>query len=346
LIDRFGKPAGDIAIESGARSDADTAILEVQRQAQEILAAAQPRAECLLCGVTLEGATLFDHRHVNYVRCTVCGQVQTQACPPTGYPEEFSGTALFENVYPRLPADAYISRRDRIYKPKLEWILDVLRSEGWSEARLKAANWTELGAGAGYFLHALTDFGASSIAGVEASPSLVELANAMLDRSVVRHHETDLSDAVHTTDSEIYVAFFVVEHIDPAQEFWRAMADKPSGTVFAFAVPCMGISTLMETASGEHAARNLDSVLHTQLYTDRSIAYALDSAGYAMKGRWTFGQDADDLVRLLISRLSMRMEATMISEISARLAELIDPLQEVIDRGMMSDARHVLAVKT
>ena len=141
------------------------------------------------------------------------------------------------------------------------------------------------------------------------------------------------------------MGFFVLEHIDEPNEIIKALASKPPNTVLVFSVPTYGFSTILEAVFTEHAARNLDSVVHRQLYTDNSIDKFLELCGYDLADKWVFGQDALDFKRLLIKGMESIYDTEFADGISRKLTDLIDPLQGVIDTNLLSDARHIIAIK-
>ncbi len=340
---RYSKPSGDLSGESRGLADENARLLTDQTRTAAALAGRPERTACLLCGTGLVDAPWFGHRGVNYCRCGACGHVQTRVQPPPGYPAAVGQP--FAQIYPRLDRDAYDGRSRRIYAPKLEWILSCAPALGASRAGLLARRWMELGCGAGYFLHALQQAGAEAVAGLDASEALIQAGNAMLARPAARHSAADLADAVADNPADIYAAWFVLEHADDPRPFWSALAAKPAGTLFCFSVPTFGFATLLEGALPGLYARNLDSVLHCQLYTDRSIAHALAGAGYDIAAQWVFGQDSLDLRRLLAVDLERRCAPELLAELSPMLDALTDPVQAAIDRAGLADARHVIAVK-
>jgi hypothetical protein len=119
-----------------------------------------------------------------------------------------------------------------------------------------------------------------------------------------------------------------------------------AGTLFAFSVPVMGLATLLEAAVDGYFARNLDSVLHLQLFTDRSIRHALNLAGFEPRAEWIFGQDVDDVLRMLVAGLIDKYPPALLASETKRLAAASDDLQHALDRHRLADARHVLAIKT
>jgi hypothetical protein len=340
----FSKPCGDIAAETDDFVARDDQRLARQRQLAEHLAEQPDRKSCVLCANLLSGAQRFDHRGTIYVRCSSCGQVQTHVQPPQGYPYAVDGIG-FEEVYPKLDHVEYVSRRDRIYAPKRDWILSCLQEAGHPREEFVGARWQELGCGAGYFLSALRDAGIEKLSGIDQSAELLTLADEHLGPGFTRLLDTPLADIITKADADVFVAFFVFEHLEDAHDVWAALAKKPTGTVFAFSVPVFGFTTLLESAFPDFSARNLDGVVHTQLYTDRSIEYALKAAGYTVFGEWVFGQDALDLKRLLMKRLVSVYDVDGLKEVDEHLGRMVDDMQGAIDRNWLADARHVVAIK-
>lgn len=341
----YSKPAGDVGLEAQKLLDEDAVTLARQRRISAALENGVPREKCILCGSGLNTPRRFTHRGVDYARCDHCAHIQTVVHPPAGYPHRDEDRLSYSQIYHELDADAYASRRDRIYLPKLDWVTTQLVDAGWSEQRIASARWLEVGAGAGYFLDALRMRGVSGIAGLERDADLVNRANRALGGNVVERYDQPLTDAMFEREADIVAAFFVIEHFADPAAFWGRLASLPAGTVFVFSVPCHGFAAVLETAFPDYAARCLDNVVHTQLYTDESIAFALRLAGMRAMSTWHFGQDAIDLRRLVLLQLRDRYTPEMMDAFDVALLPQLDALQQVIDRAHLSDSRHVIAVR-
>ncbi len=340
----FSKPSGDLAKESTELREADADRRRMQRQVSVALTKGTPRLRCVLCGNPLSAAEVFLHREIEYSSCLTCGHIQSRMEPPPGYPHSHGGPG-FPDVYPSLEPGEYASRRDRIYRPKLEWILGCHAEVGLTQGQMIEKRWIELGCGAGYFLSALQEAGVKRFLGIDSDPKLVESARSAVGGDRVRHYEGALSEALAGTDVDIIAAFFVLEHLADARAFFENLRAHKRGTVFAFSVPAFGLAAMLESAFDVHSARTLDGILHTQIYTDRSIRHGLDLAGYEMAGQWVFGQDAIDFQRLLVVSLERRYGPRMMGFVSETLGRIVDPFQSVLDRGGLADARHVVAVR-
>ena len=342
----YSKPSGDVALELAGLLADNASALERQAATAGRLAACPRRRACAVCGTDLAQAeTALTHRGCPYVLCADCGHLQTRQQPPPGYPQADGTGPGFEQVYPQRDPAELASRGARIYRPKLDWCLAALAEAGVTAERAAGLAWRELGAGAGGFLAALADWGARDIGGLENSPELTETANHMLGRPAVRRWGHTLHEALDEFRADIWAAFFVLEHTDQVGTFFRTFARQPAGTFLVMAVPCLGLSTLLEDMSPLHSARNLDSVLHTQLFSDRSLARCLELGGLRLVGQWVFGQDMDDFYRLAMTATQGNYAPELRRMVADKLHQMQDEMQGVLDRNLFADARHLLAVR-
>jgi len=309
------------------------------------LASSPPRTHCALCGKSLQGET-FNNRGIAYVRCSTCQHVQSRPFPPNGYPHSAVGNDIFSDLYPELDKTAYISRRDRIYTPKLNWIIESLEQAGIRREKIITFKWTELGCGAGYFLSALTHAGAQKLHGVEADKKLTFQAKRFVPEASITTQNTPLYHVIMQYPSDIYVAWFVLEHIADPNIFFRTLSQLPKGTIFAFSVPMLSLATILDICFDNFRARHLDNIVHTQIYTDKSINYALKTAKMDILSQWIFGQDVEDLVRYVTSCLKNKMSTELFNETMNTLFSIQDEIQAVIDKKSLAEQRHILAIKS
>ena len=340
---KFSKKSIDIKKETQNWTNNESKYLNNQIKMHKILNQQKLRNNCLLCGCTSPKEKDFKHRSVDYFICSKCNHVQTLLLPPVGYPSSQMGEG-FENIYPKLSKKDFESRRDRIYMPKLDWICSVLQSENLIDQKYEKLKWLEIGCGAGYFLNAMQCKGIESFKGFDENLSLITEANKHCAKEVA--FSTDnIFKVIKEDQPNIICAFFVLEHIDLGQQIWREFSLLPTGTILVFSVPTFCFSTLLECGINNFAARNLDSVVHTQIYTDESINYCLSEAGFKKSAEWLFGQDSQDLCELILRKIQKNVNKKLFDKISDQLNNLIDPIQEVMDQHRICDGRHVLAIK-
>lgn len=345
LITRYSKPVGDVLQETSILESEWKDRVKRQQQFTEALQRFPLRKRCICCAESLRGIH-FDHHRVGFVECHLCGHVQTAKKPSPGYPHDMCDNTLYSNVYPELSEQEYRSRRDRIYRPKLDWILSTMSAIGYPETELLRKQWVEIGSGAGYFLSAANQMGVRQIIGLEADEQLVARSRQHNPNVTTQLWKRRFDNALDDFDAELYCSFFVLEHADDLMPVWNALRRKPSGTFFAFSVPIFGFSCLLEQAFANDYARNLDGVLHTQLFTDTSIRHGLKLAGYTLVGEWIFGQDILDLTRLLNNATDRGLrDAAIYSDLLGDLRKAQDALQGALDINRLADQRHLLAVR-
>lgn len=342
----YSKPLGDVGKEQRERLRDEHSLYERQRALASLLRNAAPRQVCLLCGSSFAAAESFTHRSVPLYRCAVCKHIQTQVQPPEGYPHAVEGGVPFGAIYPRLSPEEYRARKERIYRPKLDWVVRVLTEElNYTREKLQQVRWVDMGCGAGYFLSALEDIGVEKAMGFDADKQLVAVGQQVLHTAQISQYNQSLSGAFARYPADVYTAFFVLEHADDAHAIYRALQQCPSGTVFVFSVPLYGLSALIENAFDHNYARNMDCVVHTQMYTEHSIAWAMQAAECDIVAQWVFGQDAEDFHRILLNNLAGKLSEVMIDETLNALSELLDPLQQCIDTLHLADQRHIVVRK-
>ncbi len=342
----YSKPLGDLAREQSERLRDEQALFQRQKALSSMLEGRPLRSGCLLCTASPNHADHFVHRGVPSIRCGTCGHVQTAVLPPEGYPHSVEGGLPFGAIYPRLSPEEYHNRKQRIYTPKFGWIKRILTEElGWTAEQICDRHWADLGCGAGYFLAALRDAGIAHISGCDADEHLVELAREYVPEARTEVFSGHLGDVVQRVQADVYTAFYVMEHIEEPHSVYRAMSELPAGSVVVFSVPVYGFSCLLENIFDSSYARAYDTVVHTQVYTEQSIQYAMETADMDIVAQWVFGQDAEDLRRVMLSRLAGKLPTSMMDEVQQRLSELLDPLQQCLDQLHIADQRHVLAVK-
>lgn len=341
---RYSKPQYDVMHETSLMIRDNRQRLEEQARIQKALKRAECRQHCVLCRALLSLDAPFPHRGVDYVQCAECGQVQTVAMPPEGYPESERNVAAFHSVYPRLSEQERSDRKQRIYLPKLNWALQAMTEVGVDEERIRSLKWLELGCGNGLFLECLRDAGITNYQGCDADRVSLERAAEIHGETAVFHNGAALSEALEKSDADVFVSFFVMEHVEDGLAFFEAFARKPEGTMLVMAVPMFGFSAMFEEISSIHFARNLDSILHTQLFTEKSISHCMNIARAHQAGEWIFGQDSVDLYRAM-HLVAEPYPPALQEEMLAGTESVVDDIQKILDRAHLADARHVLWIR-
>lgn len=345
MITKYSSSAIAIAKESKGRVNSQSQLYPKQKIVSQHLLAGELRELCILCGSSLVGGSVFLHRDIPYFYCETCNHIQSKFVAPANYPQSFDEEFNFKKIYPQLNKMEYNSRRERVYTPKFLWLLNSLLAYGYQEEALKEKRWIELGCGAGYFLSVLDNFGAKNFTGYDINESLVKEANTQLGRESALCLDGSLTDILQRDNADIYVAFFVLEHSLELNSLMKKLESLPIGTIFIFSVPVFGFSCLIEDVFKNHYARCLENVVHTQIFTEKSIEYMMDGAGYEIIAQWIFGQDAEDLIRNFIAHSQETLPLNLTKSLVDNLEKFYDECQLAIDKVHLSDQRHVIAIK-
>lgn len=336
---KYSKSSTDIKNEFKIFLNEDSNILKAQIESSKLLNKLPNRKNCILCGTKIEKSKFFMHRNSKYITCNNCGHTQSLSDASLLDKKKISNS--FSKIY--IPEDnkSYLSRRDRIYDPKLNWVLSELNYIPIIKKKLKNLKWLELGCGAGHFLSSLKKNGFRNYIGIDSNKDLIKTAQSKCGQNKAIKSDNFL-DFIEKSDAEIYVSFFVLEHLDNPKSFWEMMRKKPKGTLFFFSVPTFSFSTLLESLFENYSARSLDNHVHTQLYSDKSIDYIIKKSGYSKRAEWLFGQDSMDLYRLLFINKNPKSPT---SSMLNKTINLLDEIQIIFDKNRMCDSRHILIEK-
>lgn len=337
MFKKFSKPSSDITLEMDdwALKDDET-LLKTSEDLKKLKFVAN-REKCLLCGASLENLNSFQHRSVEYKCCRNCNHIQSV--------QILGDEADFDQIYPPLDKIDWENRRDRIYLPKLQWIEESLK-ESMPELSLKDLGWLDLGSGGGYFLGALKSREYLNFKGIEENSHLISRSNDFFQEEIV--FGLNKSEFyINHPQTKIITNWFVLEHLKDPWIILNQLKKKSKGTLFAFSVPVFGFAAILEQVSEEHAARSLDGLVHRQIFTHKSIDFMLNAMNYKKVSDWTFGQDSLDLKRLILKKINKKSlsENMFLEDIQNKIGSIVDPIQEVLDRAELSDAKHILSIK-
>lgn len=298
------------------------------------------RTNCLLCNKLLTKKGKFIHREsIEYISCNNCGHIQSQL--------EIEDFSNFDTTYSSHIFDNYKERVDNIYTPKRDWIIESLIQYGIKEeVILKELKWYEFGSGLGYFLKSL-DEKIVNFSGYEINKNMIEIAKKEFILNIELTNDLkDFESRLKNGNINILTSFFVLEHMGKyLPTFIDSISKMKKGSFFVFSVPIFGFSTVIENAFPNIYSNNLDSIVHTNIFSEESIDYMLNKSSFKIINKWYFAQDSIDLYRSFINSLEEKYEKHFFNEIKEKMYGLIDDIQSVIDKHHFSSNIHIIAVK-
>lgn len=334
---KYSKPLGNLNSLKKNFFENNDGMLKMADGMADILMSQPERSECKICHAKLP-APLYTSHKIPYIKCDKCGHLNS-ACEDT---DDFASKVYIEDDYSKNYSAAdksgYLNRRDMIYIPKAQFLLDCLKEEGLDSDSIDIL---DIGAGCGYFVSAARELGMKAI-GVEVSDSEVAYGNSMSDTPFLTHVGlTDSIDYIKNTQSNVVSAIGVLEHLIHLDENLEAVAGNKNIKYLYASVPMFSFSSCFEAAFQDCYNRHTGGT-HTHLFSNESIAKMADSIGFEVAYEWRFGSDINDLYRFLMVSMQKNGNDEMASFFAEQFAPLMDDLQNVLDKSEFSSELHFI----
>jgi 2-polyprenyl-3-methyl-5-hydroxy-6-metoxy-1,4-benzoquinol methylase len=286
------------------------------------------RVGCVACGAaadTLEPA--WEKEGFAYDRCPACATVLMNPRPSLEVLHEFyaaSENYAFWNAH-IFPASED-ARRERIFRPRVERMLDLCRSLGVASGTL-----LEVGAGFGTFCEVVRESGAfDRVIALEPSPDLAAtIASRGLEvvAAPFEHHGLDSGSV------DVLAAFEVLEHLFSPEDFARTAAGllRPGGLAIVSCPNIHGFDTLL-------LGRDANAVDHEHLnyFTPASLGVLFEREGFTVEEVLTPGRLDVDLVRSAIAAGTLDPPPLLRHLLVDRGDELAEPLQDFLAEHRLS----------
>ena len=311
----------------------DTAAEQQRRYLADLDRLLARRAEfvavaCPACGAQ-ETTRAFEKHTLAYERCAGCGTVYITPRPPPPvladyYTHSLNYAYWNEVIFPASEA----VRRERIFKPRVERVLDLCARYGVEQQTL-----VEVGAGFGTFLEELARAQRfTRRIGIEPTPPLA----ATCRQRGLTVIEAPIEQAAIDGGANVVASFEVIEHIFHPAEFVAACARLlvPGGLLV---LTCPNILGFDITVLGPGSPA-IDFE-HLNYFHPRSLALLLERHGFAVVETSTPGKLDADIVRNRVLDGSFALEDPFLRRVLLdEWAALGEPFQRFLsDNGMSSN---------
>lgn len=339
---RFGKPSASYLNyiryyfdpaenEAAARSGEAARLLYMSLPERQI---------CKVCRLPLSGHE-FKARTIPYIECSQCGHIngkfeESEAFSRSLY--QGSGSDQLVNYYASASREAFDRRVAALYRPKVDFLFDVLRKDGQDPGKLSYA---DIGAGTGYFPAALLDAGAKSVKGYEVSARQIATGNDIFGREILFYSDPEaLPDLLLSLDTDVVTMIFTLEHVRQHHDALLALRNNPRIRYALIAVPAFSLANFLEAAFADMFGRHSDG--HTHFYTPASIDWMCRHYNLPIIGEWWFGADMIDILRTVSVALQNRNENKLAEMWEKFMEGAIDPMQEIMDRRKTASEVHLV----
>ena len=228
--------------------------------------------------------------------------------------------------------EKYFEKRlKQIAYPKAKFASDNIQDRGL---------WIDLGAGTGDLLISAKKFGWETL-GFESDKVQVQFARGKGVKMFEKY--LDLTEELSELHSAKIVSLInVLEHLeDPKKTIINISKSLNEGAYFLFEVPRFpSLSSFANKCFPETSARNIYSPDHLHLFSDESIKFILDEAGFSIKSAWYFGQDIYELFGNAACKGDIELNSNF-----HNFLPILNDLQKIVDLNKFSDTMLILSQK-
>lgn len=343
MYEKFGKSFKDIIDLKQSFFKDNSALMEKTLRYADFYTRQPARMLCKICANQLKNKPDFVKHNVPYVLCKTCGHLNglhedTDEFCAEVYTKD-SGKEYARN-YTADDSNAFMKRRDAIYLPKAEFLLEALRNESMD---IRSLSFADMGAGAGYFVSALHHLGYPETRGFEVGRAQVDLGNHVLKKQCLSLIELgEIVDLCRTHEANVMSFIGVFEHVQDPRAVLAAMRSNSKVRYFYFCVPMFSTSVFGEMAFPHVMPRQL-AIGHTHLFTRQSISHFSHEFGLTPVAAWWFGTDMMDYYRSVAVTLGGEPHKSgMVKAWSDEFEPVLDAAQLAIDKERRSSQVHML----
>ena len=183
---RYSKSVGDIIKIKTDFFEKNEEMLKLSAHQADALLLQPKRTKCKIChgpiGEDAGQRVLYTSQRMRYFDCPVCGHVNSEYEDTDDFASRVYISDNYLANYSEDDRQKYETRRDTIYIPKAQFLLDALAKDGLDKKEIKLL---DDGAGSGYFVSAIRQLGVEQADGIEISEPQVQFAHPLHNAQVL-----------------------------------------------------------------------------------------------------------------------------------------------------------------
>lgn len=340
---KYSKSVGDIIKIKSDFFEKNEEMLKLSAHQADALLLQPKRSECKIChgpiGEKAGQEMLYKSQRMRYFLCPLCGHVNSEYEDNEDFASRVYISDNYLANYSEGDRKKYETRRDMIYIPKAEFLLDEISKDGLKKRDIRIL---DDGAGSGYFVSALKKLGIEKVDGIEISEPQVQFANTMNGEDILTQVDApDIPSIIETADVNIATFIGVMEHITNLDEILDALMKNKRIEYIYFSVPMFSMSCIFEAAHQNCYNRHAGGT-HTHLFTERSLKYMAEKIGFREYATWKFGSDMMDLYRMICVSLDQNGNSGLRELFGKKFLPMLDEMQGVIDRHEEASEIHMI----
>ena len=315
-------------------------LLEKANVIRKIYKSQPIRRKCKACNRKLKNASFFISHQIKYIECQNCGHLNGKYQDTKNFTNKiyFSKTINYSKDYYEKNLKNFLLRKKLIYNPKAKFLSDIFLKN-------KKIKILDIGAGSGYFISSLIDFGFKNVEGLEVSRQQVQFGKKMFKKN---HQDleklnctnyTDILKKLNKTNADCVTLIGVLEHLNNMRSFLSVIEKNRSIKYVFLCAPLFSLTCIFESLFDEIYNRHLGGG-HTHLFTESSLKRLMKEYGFRSYAEWWFGSDFGDLYRSIKILLRKRKFFSLQKKIEP-IKKLIDQFQLTIDKKKLSSEVHI-----
>lgn len=343
---RHGKSSRGLLKYKTAMFEANTRLASRNDEIAAVYLGQPARSICKNCESVLAPIQSFISHGIGYFLCPNCGHLngaheETETFCNFLYTSDDGKE--YAKAYSSQSRDEYLARTRDIYLPKAEFLAEALAHQGVDYLACSVA---DIGAGSGYFVAALRNYGFNLVSGHEVSADQVALGNYMIEGSPLRQFQaSETRVTLGNMRANVVSLIGVLEHLQSPRDALAAISGNDHIEYLYLSLPLFSPTVAIEAAFPGVFNRHLGGA-HTHLYTENSIRHFCTEFGFESVAEWWFGLDMTDLFRSLYVTLSQDQRTVALGEfITEAMGRHVDALQQQLDVAGCSSEVHLLLRK-
>lgn len=275
-----------------------------------------------LCRQKASCRAVFTKQGFDFVSCEGCGLLFVDPRPTPQALHAFYGDSESERLKLEILERTRLTRQDRIFAPRAEWIATVLRPTG---GRL-----LDVGCGNGIFLELFVKRSSWEVMGVDASPVAV---GRCADKGI-RAVQSDIETFEDAAGFDVITLWEVLEHVfDPLAVLLRCRGLLRPGGALVLTTP--NVAGFDYTVLGPDST-NILAPVHLNYFDPRSLTAMLNRAGFMEVAITTPGKLDVDIVRNYWQRGGARGRHPFLERLVLGAPELAEAFQTFLAAHRLS----------
>ena len=329
----YGKPIDLSRLKQNVLCQLDQQVAFWSKKARELREHTFEVKTCPICD-TSTYEELFEIHGYPWRQCTHCSHVFNSRQLPqnqiASFYDETDEKINYSDTYSDPKVQTY--RLENVARPKVDFV---------KLHQPPPKRWLDVGCGNGGVIHVAGQQGYQAI-GIEPNPRLVKYAREVYGVEV---HQTSLEAFAEGKDASFEVVSFLglLDLVPNPMEFLRTAHRLlvGDGVLFASFPNFDSLSTVIQaTYADQVICRHMyPSVIN--VYTLRSIQYALEQVGFEPITCWFFGMDIHEM----LVNLSLADSQFCGSRVHKMLGQYMNELQLVFDKAQRCDKFHLIVRK-